>query len=130
MVKLGEGVWVHENYLAHLREPKDVDIILFRKRDSGTWVAIAPEWQCALGFGMTLDEAAEDIQSALLNTKLLCIDEKLLGGIKQIPIDFKGNRAREIRQGWWDGHYDAEEKAYFDEYEDKASAVVWRTIQV
>ena len=132
MVKLGEGVWVHEDYLTYLRQPKDIDIILFCKRNSGAWMAIAPEWQCALGFGMSLDEAAEDLQSKLLETKLLYIDEKIVEDIKQIPIDFKGKRARRIRQGLCDGRpdIDAEEKAYFDEREKDASIVVWRTIQV
>ncbi len=72
----------------------------------------------------------EDLQSKLLATKLLCIDKKLVDGIKQIPIDFKGKRARMIREGWCDGCYDEEEKAYFDEHEKSASAVEWRTIQV
>ena len=115
-----------------------MDVILFCQGDSpdpsdfpiGAWMAVAPEWQCALGFGMTIEQALEDLQSKLLATKLLCIDKKLVNGIKQIPIDFKGKRARRIREGWWDGCYDEEEKAYFDEHEKSASAVEWRTIQV
>ncbi len=130
MAKLGDGIWVHENYLAYLREPKDMDIILFCRGDPGTWMAVAPEWQIALGFGTPIEEASEDLQSKLVGTKLSFIDEKIVDEIKQIPMEFKGKRARKIREGWWDGYYDEEEKAYFDEREKDASAVEWRTIQV
>ncbi|CAL8465456.1 g4992 [Coccomyxa elongata] len=130
MMKLGDGTWVHENYLAYLREPKDVEIILFCRGDPGTWMAVAPEWQIALGFGTTIEEASDDLQSNLVATKLLFIDEKLVDQIKRIPMDFKANRARRIREGWWDGFYDEREKAYFDKREKDASAVEWRTIQV
>ena len=130
MLKLGEGIWVHEDYLAYLRQPKDIDVILFCKKDSGTWMAIAPEWQLALGFGRTIEEASEDLQSKLVDTKMVMIDEKLVKSIKRFPMDFDGKRARKIREGWWDGRPDEREKAYFDGFEKDASAVEWRTIQV
>ena len=129
-MKLGDGIWVHEGCLAYLREPKDVDIILFCQGDPGMWMAIAPEWQIALGFGTTIEEASEDLQSALVGTKLLFIDEKLVDRIKRIPMEFIAKRARMIRKGWCDGYYDEREKAYFDDYEKDSSAVEWRTIQV
>ena len=137
MLKLGDGIWVHEDYLAYLMQPKDMDVILFcqgesETRDSpiGSWMAIAPEWQCALGFGMTIEQALEDLQSKLEFTKEVLIDEKSVEQIKRIPMDFDGERARKIREGWWDGCYDEKEKAYFDKFEKDASAVEWRTIQV
>ncbi|CAL8465459.1 g4995 [Coccomyxa elongata] len=77
-----------------------------------------------------MEEASEDLQSNLVATKLLFIDEKLVDDIKRIPMDFIAKRARMIRKGWWDGYYDEKEKAYFDDYENESSVVEWRTIQV
>lgn len=130
MVKLGDGIWVHEKYLAYLREPKDMDIILFCRGDPGTWMAVAPEWQVALGFGASIEEASADLQSKLVETKLMFIERKMGDFIKKIPMAPRGKRARQIRDGLCNGYYDEEEKAYFDERANDSSAVVWRTIKV
>ena len=107
-----------------------MDIICFYRGRPAFWMAIAPEWQCAVGFGSSIEEASEDLQSKLVATKLTFIEEKSKWDIKRIPIDPRRKRARKIREGWRDGCYDAAEKAYFDDYAKDSSAVEWRTIQV
>ena len=128
--KLGDGIWVHEAFLAYLVDPKDMDIICFRYVDPDEWMAVAPEWQCALGFGSSIEEASADLQSKLVATKLTFIDERKIEDIKRIPHDPRPERAREIREGWHDGDYDELRKAYFDDLEKDTKAVEWTTIQV
>ena len=58
-----------------------MDIICFC-RGPAFWMAVAPEWQIALGFGTTIEEASEDLQSKLVATKLTIIEEKRKEDIK------------------------------------------------
>lgn len=132
LAKLGDGLYVTDNYLTKQSKPMDMNIILFCQGDPGNpeWMVVAPEWQCALGFGSSIEAASGDLQSKLAATKRTFIRLKSVMDIKSIPWNPRPENAREICDGRCNGYYDEEEKAYFDELENDSSAVEWRTIQV
>ncbi|BDA49999.1 hypothetical protein COCOBI_15-1270 [Coccomyxa sp. Obi] len=132
MAKLGDFFYISDCYLNYLSKPKDMEIILFCREDCGDpkWVAIAPEWQCTLGFGSSSEAASEHLESKLVATKQMFIEAESVMDIKGIPSDPCPEQAMEIRYGRRDGYLDEEEKAYFDDFENRSSDVKWCTIQV
>lgn len=122
MFKLGDGLWVHEKYLAYLEKPKDIDILLYRhgEPDNYMWMAIAPEWDSAQGFGSSKEEASDDLQSKLLGSKLTMMEAKDVVYIKTIPIEPCWKNADKARRRW---------ASYFDDLQKDCSAWEWGKIR-
>lgn len=70
------------------------------------------------------------MQSKLVATKRMFIEDKDVRGIKVIPLDPRPKVARKICDGYVNGQYRAFEKAFYDNFEEGGSGKVWRTIQV
>ncbi|BDA50050.1 hypothetical protein COCOBI_15-1780 [Coccomyxa sp. Obi] len=119
LYKLGDDIWVHEKYLAYLKKPKDLDIILYQTGQPGDkdhrWMAQAPEWPNAFGFGSSKEEASEYLQSGLVAAKLMFIEDKDVDGIEQIPVrPCKKNAEKARRNRWHASRYDRLEKESTD----------------
>lgn len=87
--KLGDGLSVHEKYLAYLVKPKEMNIILYQHGHLGDvdheWMALAPEWKMAIGSGSTQEKASKDFQSKLVFTKLPFIEERMWLALSRFP---------------------------------------------
>ncbi|BDA50129.1 hypothetical protein COCOBI_15-2570 [Coccomyxa sp. Obi] len=127
LFKLGDGLWIHEKYLAYLAKSKDIDTLLYQEGQPGDidhgWMAIAPEWTHALGFGSTKEEASVDLQSKLVSTKLSYIEEKDVIGIKLIPVEPCKKDAVKVR-------YSRRRAKYYDRLERESTAFGWSSIKV
>ncbi|BDA50131.1 hypothetical protein COCOBI_15-2590 [Coccomyxa sp. Obi] len=122
LFNLGDGDWIHKSYL---EKPREFDIVLFchGEPDQFLWMAIAPEWNSALGFGSTKKEASEDLQSQLLDIKLIMMATKNVDYIKTIPLrPCMKNAEKECARGGWFSYYEKLEKDCY--------AWGWGTIRV
>ncbi|CAL8465364.1 g4900 [Coccomyxa elongata] len=84
-------------------------------------MAIAPEWDGTLRFGSCKEEASDDLQSKLLDLKLIGIEEKNVAFIKNIPIEPCWKNANKARRRW---------ASYFDDPQKDCIAWEWGKIRV
>ncbi|BDA50035.1 hypothetical protein COCOBI_15-1630 [Coccomyxa sp. Obi] len=126
LYKLGDGLWVHEKYLAYFEKPKDIDIILYQTGVPGDeddqWMAIAPEWVTALGFGSTKEQASEDLQSKLALTKQWFIEDKVAHGIEKVLVKPCKENAEKVCNSLW-------EVNYYNKLEKDSTHWEWSTIR-
>ncbi|BDA50065.1 hypothetical protein COCOBI_15-1930 [Coccomyxa sp. Obi] len=107
--KFGEEIWIQDEYLDDLRPPKEMDILLFRNGMPGgnyEWMASAPEWHNALGFGSSSERASEDLQSKLVETKEFLIDCKVASGVKVVPLAPCRKDALMACRNWLKSYYE------------------------
>ncbi|CAL8465361.1 g4897 [Coccomyxa elongata] len=84
-------------------------------------MAIAPEWNGALGFGSCKEEASDDLQSKLLEIKLIMIEAKDAVNIEMMPIEPCWKNADKERRRW---------ASYYDGLQEDCSAWEWGKIRV
>ena len=80
-------------YLNRVKEARPLDVVVIEYSD-GDFMAFAPEWMNASGYGDTEEEALDKLMAMLEYQKEVSVEDENVTNLRRIPVKPSMNMAR------------------------------------